>query len=382
MSTTSDAHPAMDMLAVRLHGARDMRPARVRLPGPPGRGEALIAVRAVGVCGSDLHTYQDGRIGDTTVERPAILGHEFAGRVLAVGEEAVSGLDEPLRVGQRVAVDPEVPCRHCEMCERGDPNLCPNHSFYGLYPTDGALQERMIVDARSCFPVPDAMSDAAAVMLEPLGVAIHALDLGRLRVADSVAVLGCGPIGLLILRLAVLAGARPVYAFDRFPWRVEMARALGATEAWVVPTTDGVAKVAEVTGGRGVDVAFEAAWADASVQQAADMARNGGRVVLVGIPGDDELRLQHSTARRKGLTIRLSRRMKHTYPRALRLAGKGGRQVDLDALVSHRFPLERTPEAFALNAAYAEGVHKILVEVEEGTGASAQDAASRGEGAT
>ncbi len=364
MNTTTRApEVGADMLSVHLHGARDLRTTRVGGPGAPGAGEVLLAIRAVGVCGSDLHTYQDGRIGDTTVERPAILGHEFAGMVMAVGEGAVGGHDGPLRPGQRVAVDPEVPCRHCEMCERGDPNLCPNHSFYGLYPTDGALQERMIVDARSCFPVPDAMSDAAAVMLEPLGVAIHACDLGKLRVADSVAVLGCGPIGLLILRLAVLAGARPVYAFDRFPWRVEMARAWGATDAWVVPGTDAVAKVAEVTEGRGVDVAFEAAWADASVQQASDMARNGGRVVLVGIPGDDELRLRHSTARRKGLTIRLSRRMKHTYPRALRLAGKGGRQVDLDALISHRFPLEQAADAFALNAAYEQGVHKVLIEV-------------------
>lgn len=352
-----------DMLAVRLHGARDVRAERLHRPGAPGRGEALLAVRAVGVCGSDLHTYEDGRIGDTVVGQPAILGHEFAGEVVAVGEGAVDGFDEPLHVGQRVAVDPEVPCRHCEMCERGDPNLCPNHSFYGLFPTDGALREQMLVDARSCFPVPDAMSDAAAVLLEPLGVALHALDLGHVRVADSVAVLGCGPIGLLILRLAVLAGARPVYAFDRFPWRAEMARAWGATEAWVVPSTDGVAKVAEVTDGRGVDVAFEAAWADDSVQQAADMARSGGRLVLVGIPGHDELRLQHSTARRKGLSMMMARRMKLTYPRALKLAGAGGRQVDLDALVSHRFPLERAAEAFALNASYAQGVHKVLVEV-------------------
>jgi L-iditol 2-dehydrogenase len=218
----------------------------------------------------------------------------------------------------------------------------------------------MIVRARNCFPIPDNISDGAGTLLETLGVAIHAVDLGKLRVADSVAVIGCGPVGLLIVQLAKLAGAAPVYAFDKFDWRVEMAQQLGA-QAWNVDHADALAVIRQVTGKRGADVVFEAAWADDSVQLAAEMVRVGGRVVLVGIPGDDRLLMQHSTARRKGLTIMMARRMKHTYPRAIRLAESG--MVRLDDLISHHFTLEETPAAFAINARYESGVQKIIIDL-------------------
>jgi L-iditol 2-dehydrogenase len=246
------------------------------------------------------------------------------------------------------------------MCEQGHPNLCPHHTFYGLYPTDGALQECMIVNARNCFPIPESISDGAGTLLETLGVAIHACDLGKLKVANSVAVVGCGPVGLLILQLAKLAGAAPVYAFDKLSWRAEKARQLGA-EAWNVDEADPIEVIKKETSGRGVDVAFEVAWADESVQLAAEMARMGGRLVLVGIPGDDRLTMQHSTARRKGLTIMMARRMKHTYPRAIQLATSG--MVKLDDLISHHFPLDETPAAFETNAGYAADVHKIIIDV-------------------
>ncbi len=350
------------MLAARLYGAKDLRVEAVPPQREPRAGEVLIRVKAVGVCGSDLHSYADARIGDTAVQSPLILGHEFGGVVEALGADALDGLDKPLRVGQRVAVDPATPCWRCEMCEAGHPNLCRRLHFCGLYPDDGALQEYMIVQARTCFPVPDEVTDAGMALLEPLGVAIHAVDLGRIKVAQSVAILGCGPIGLLILRLARLSGADPIYAFDCFPWRVEKAKAWGASDAWTLET-DPVARIRDLTKGRGVDLVFEAAWADHSVAQAAEMARLGGRVVLVGIPSDDVLTMKHSTARRKGLTILLSRRMKHTYPRAIHLATAQPDRVALDDLISHRFPLIQAPDAFALNLAYADSVLKIIIDV-------------------
>ncbi len=352
------------MLAARLYGPRDIRLDDVPEPPPPGPGEALIEVTVVGVCGSDLHTYADGRIGDTMVQSPVVLGHEFAGRVLAVGPEAISGFHQPLLVGERVAVEPTVSCWRCEMCEIGDPNLCPNQYFYGLWPHDGALQQRMIVQARNCFPIPDSLSDEAAALLEPMGVALHAVDLGKVRVARSAVVLGCGPIGLLTLKVARLAGADPVYAFDCFPWRVEKARAWGATDAWTLDAGDPATRIAGLTNGRGVDVAFEAAWADQSIQQAFDMARLGGRVVLIGIPGEDRFEARHSVARRKGLTILMARRMKHVYGRAIHLAAADPPAVDLESLVSHRLPLREAGRAFELNASYVEGVHKVIVAVQ------------------
>lgn len=350
------------MLAARLYGARDIRIDEVTPPGEPAKGEIRLRVRAVGICGSDLHTYADGRIGSTAVESPLVLGHEFGGDIVAVGADALDGNGEPLRVGQRVAVDPATPCWHCEYCDAGHPNLCRRLHFCGLWPDDGALCEEMIVSARSCFPIPDSISDAGAALLEPLGVALHAIDLAKLQVARSVAVLGCGPIGLLIIRLARLSGADPIYAFDCYPWRVEKAKALGATDGFTLDDNP-VERIQALTGGRGVDVSIEAAWADHSIGQAAEMAKLGGRLVLVGIPSDDEIRMKHSTARRKGLTIMMARRMKHTYPRAIHLVTQQPDGVDLEGIISHRFPLAQSDEAFAMNAAYAEGVHKIVVDV-------------------
>lgn len=348
------------MKAVKLYAAHDLRLEDIDDPPAPQIGDVLLRVRAVGICGSDLHMYEDGRIGDTSYDSPLVLGHEFMGEILEIGQDVLDSNHQPLRIGQRVAVDPSTPCYRCEMCEQGHPNLCPNHTFYGVYPTDGALQECMIVHARNCFPIPDDISDGAGTLLETLGVAIHAVNLAKIKVANTVAVIGCGPVGLLILRLAQLAGAAEVYAFDKFSWRVSKARDMGAV-AWNVDEVNALSVLQEATAGRGADIVFEAAWADESIQLAAEMVRVGGRLVLVGIPGDDQLRMQHSIARRKGLTIMMARRMKHTYPRAIELAKSG--KVDLDNLISHHFPLQETAAAFAKNAAYEEGVHKIIIDI-------------------
>lgn len=351
------------MLAARLHGPADLRIERLPHPGLPGPGQVLLRVSAVGVCGSDLHTFRHARIGDTRVESPLILGHEFAGVVEQVGPGAEDGCFRPLRPAARVAVDPAQPCGRCTLCERGHPNLCENLRFVGLWPDQGAMCQWMHVPARCCFPIPDRLDDADAVMLEPLGVAIHALDLARMRVGQQVAVLGAGPIGLCLLQLARLAGAAAVYVTDRFDWRLAMAQRLGATAVWNCRATDPVAAIHQATGGRGVEVAFEAAWCDQSLNQAAEMLAMGGRLMVVGISDDDRMVLCHSVARRKGLSILMVRRMKHTYPRALVLAEQG--KVELRRLVTHRFPLARAAEAFRVAADYRDGVVKALIQIQE-----------------
>lgn len=312
------------MLAARLHGPRDVRLEEVPAPET---GEVLVRVTATGICGSDLHTYLDGRIGDTRLEAPLILGHEFAG-VRA-------------DTGQRVAIDPAQPCHRCDLCEAGHPNLCRRLHFCGLFPDNGSLAEFIRVPASTCFPVPDSIDDVSAAMLEPLGVALHATDLARIRVGDRVAILGAGPIGLLLAQTAKLAGAE-IYMHDPRPWRMEFARRYGAEK---LPAE--------------VDVCFEAAWGAEAIERTMELTRPGGRVVLVGIPSEDRCVFKHSTARRKGLTVVFSRRMKHTYPRAIRLAASG--RVDLKTFVTHRFPLRQAAEAFALNAAYADNVLKAVI---------------------
>ena len=318
------------MLAARLHGPRDLRLERVAVPGRPGAGDVLIRVTATGICGSDLHTYLDGRIGDTVLRAPTVLGHEFAGVRMDNGE--------------RVAVDPAQPCHHCDLCERGHPNLCRRLHFCGLYPDDGSLREYMHVPARCCFPVPDALDDEEALMLEPLGVALHATDLAKIRVGDRVAILGAGAIGLLLLQTVRLAGAGEVFTTDPLPWRMKLAEKLGGKP---------LPKNAEV------DIAIEAAWGGDAIGQAVELVRFGGRVVLVGIPAGDECSFRHSPARRKGLTVVFSRRMKHTYPRAIRLVEAGA--VNVKRLITHQFPLTKAKEAFEIAANYKDQVIKAVI---------------------
>src|SRR5689334_7925102 len=327
------------MKSVRLHGTGNLQTHDESVP-VAGEGEKLVRVKAVGVCGSDLHWFSEGEIGDAKLEHPLVLGHEFAG----VTEN-----------GQRVAVDPAIPCGHCEFCEHGNPNLCSSLIFAGHGKTDGALQEWLAWNKKSLFLIPDSISDADGALLEPLGIAIHAVDLGKLKAGMSVGVFGCGPIGLLIIQMAKLSGAANIVATDKLAHRVDAAKRFGANETFWVGEKSWLA----TTHGRGVDVAFNAAGSQGAVDNAFEAVLPGGKVVLVGIPDDDRTSFSASTARRKGLTIKLVRRMKHTYPRAIELVSKG--LVDVRSLVTHRFPLEQAVEAFRV-AQRREGL-KIIIDV-------------------
>jgi L-iditol 2-dehydrogenase len=250
------------------------------------------------------------------------------------------------------------------MCLRGDTHICRALHFCGLAPDDGCFRERLVAPARSCFILPPEIDDEGGALLEPLGVAMHAVDICRIKGGDTVALYGAGPIGLLILQLARNAGAQPVYVVEPLPWRLSLASRFGGIP--VDASVDPAQFILEKTGGRGVDVAVEAAWADASVQNAVGSAAPGGRVVLVGIPGEDRLSLDHSTARRKELSLFFSRRMKNTYPAAIRLVLE--KRVDLQGVITHRFPLAGLPAAFALNARYGDGVVKVMITGEERRG--------------
>jgi L-iditol 2-dehydrogenase len=340
--------------AAFLYGPRDIRVEEIpdQRPGP---GELLLAVTAVGICGSDLHTYLNGEIGGVAAEQPLILGHEAAGTVLEIGP----GAESAFHVGQAVAIDPGLPCYHCERCLDGEPNLCLHLQFLGLYPRHGALRERMVHPASATVPLPDGIDPLAGALLEPLGVALHANQLARIGVGDDVLVIGCGAIGLLLIRLARLAGARRIVASDQHAWRLDLARAYGADLVVDAGQTDVVAAVREATNGRGVDVALESAWVRDTAEQCVEAARNGGRVIVVGIPSEDSMTVRASTARRKGLTIKMSRRMKHTYGPSIKLVAGGA--VDVASLASHRFSLDQTKEALETAAHYRHGVVRAMV---------------------
>jgi L-iditol 2-dehydrogenase len=333
------------MKVVRLHAIGQLGLHEEPIP-VPGEGEVLVRVRAVGVCGSDLHWFGEGGIGDALLEKPLVLGHEFAG-------EIVSGA----QAGRRVAVDPAIACGKCEFCQQGNPNFCEHLRFAGHGQEDGALREYVAWPENFLYPLPDNLSMADGAMLEPLGVALHAVNLGKVRPGMSVGVYGCGPIGLLIVQLARLCGATQVIATDRLPHRLEMACGLGA-EVGILESQGGEAEeVLAETGKHGVHVAFEAAGENRAVETAIETTCSGGQVVLVGIPADDRTSFNASTARRKGLTIKLCRRMKLTYPRAIDLVAKG--YVDVRSLVTATYGLEQAEQAF-LAANQRQGI-KIMI---------------------
>lgn len=331
------------MKSIRLHGTGDLRSHEEPAP-VAGVGETLVHIKSVGVCGSDLHWFSQGSIGDAKLERPLILGHEFAGET---------------EDGQRVAIDPAIPCGHCEFCERGHPNLCSSMIFAGHGDQDGALREFMAWKNTSLFPIPDSLSFEDGAMLEPLGVAIHSVDLAHLKAGMTVGVFGCGPIGLLIIQMAKLSGAANIIATDKLPHRAEAAKAFGADHVFLAGDNSQLSMIRAATNGRGVDIAFEAAGAQETVDESVAAVVSGGKVILVGIPDGDETSFSASVARRKGLTIKIARRMKHTYPRAIELVTKG--LVDVRSMVTHRFPLAQAHEAFCA-AERREGL-KIMIEV-------------------
>ncbi len=332
------------MRAAMLHGVRDLRIERAPKP-ERAPDEVLLRVRAVGVCGSDLHYYLEGAIGATKSAEPFILGHEFAAEVVEGGD---------LPPGTLVAVDPSRPCGACEWCAAGHPNLCPNVEFAGVPPYQGALAEYITARPDELVALPEGFDAATAALLEPLGIAIHALDLARLKPMESVAVLGAGPIGLLIMQVARWCGAGQLSVIEPLEYRRKLAVKLGADAAFA-----SWEELKAATGGRGVDVVLEATTSPLGPQHAAETVRIGGRLVLVGIPEGDQFTLNASLVRRKGLSIKLSRRMGHVYSRAVQMVERG--QVDLAALATHRFGLEGTPEAFALHADYQDGVIKSVV---------------------
>jgi L-iditol 2-dehydrogenase len=331
---------------LRLHGVQDLRLHDEPKPTPCG-DETLLRVTAVGVCGSDLHWFSETGIGDAKLTKPLVLGHEFTGVI-----------EGSKRRGERVAADPAINCGECEFCLEGNPNLCDSLIFAGHGTTDGSSCEYITWPTRFLYPIPDTLSDADGAMLEPLGVAIHAVDLGKLKPAMTVGVFGCGPIGLLILQVARAAGAARIIATDKLPHRLEAAKAMGATDVFQAADGQENAEIWSATDQHGVDVAFEAAGENAAVETSIAMTKKGGRVVLSGIPSDDRTAFTASTARRKGLTIKLVRRMKHTYPRAIRLVERG--LVDVRSLVTHRFPLEESAKAYSV-ALRREGL-KVIIE--------------------
>jgi L-iditol 2-dehydrogenase len=308
----------------------------------PPASTTRLHVTAVGLCGSDLHWFEDGVIGADRVHDPLVLGHEFVGVVS----------DGP-RAGGRVAVDPHIPCGSCEVCGRGDGHLCPTGRFAGYPGTDGALRTELDWPDLLLHPLPNAVDDDRAVLLEPLGIALHAIDLSGAQSGQRAGVFGCGPIGLVLVRSLAATRITVAVATDRREHRLAAAQASGAEATRLVD--GGTATPADPT----VDVAFEVSGEDAALEDAMRAVRPGGTVVLVGIPAGRITSLVAELGRRKELTLVFCRRMRGSdLPRAIELVADG--QVELAGLVTDRYPLSEAPQAFE-RLATRDGL-KVIVQ--------------------
>ncbi|MHB1457830.1 MAG: NAD(P)-dependent alcohol dehydrogenase [Armatimonadota bacterium] len=341
------------MLAAKLYAPNDIRLEEIAKPSP-GPGQALLKITEVGVCASDVHWYNEGRIGETVMTDPLILGHEFAAIVAEVGD-GVSNV----KPGDRVAVEPAMHCGKCDMCLEGRYNICRKVLFCGTPPTNGALCEYLAWPASLLAPVPDSVSMGEAAMLEPMAIGVHAVNLVHDIKGKTIGVLGVGAVGLSILQAAKVAGCGELIATDLLPMRLDVARKLGASKTFDAGRPDIVEAVRDATNGRGLDVVFEAAGVNDAVRVATEIVRPGGLLVAGGIPDNNIMTVEASIVRRKELTIQLLRRSNNTLHDAIKLLAEG--KVDVDSYITHRFPL--TEVEAALKTARDDKANSIRVLV-------------------
>lgn len=323
-------------------GRIELRDAPEPQPGPR---EAVVRIEAVGVCGSDTAYYTHGRIGDWIVDGPLILGHEVAGQVTAIGSEVTR-----VAVGDRVAIEPGRPCRDCADCTAGNYHLCARLEFLATPPYDGALVQRLAMDERNLFVIPDSMSFEEAALCEPLSVGIWACRRAALQPGDRVLVSGAGPVGILAAQVARTLGASSVTVTDVSEFRLQKARELGFD-------VEVSGSVPEGAGHEHFDVLLECSGAPGVLAQGLWRLRNGGRAAMVGMPKQD-VTLPLSRLNVKEISIALVNRYAHTWPTAIALVASG--RVDVASIVTHRFGLEATEEAITLASRVPDSLKAVI----------------------
>lgn len=323
-------------------------------PRDPGAGEVTVRMRAVGICGSDMHYYLEGGCAGYEALYPSVLGHEPAGEVIAVGPGVTA-----LKPGARVAVEPALTCGHCEFCRAGRHNLCETVQFMGGRQLPGLMREFATIPAGNATPLPDGMSFAVATVIEPLAVILHVLELTRLEAGETVVVMGAGPIGLLATAVAHLRGAGRVITADKVPHRLALARELGADNVVDITGESVVEAALDLTGGRGAHLVLDAAGKPESLNFGFRAARAGGRVALIGIPSESPVPTDLYAALDKELTLHTIKRSNHNDHEAIQLIESG--KIPAARLVTHTFPLECSDRAFDTVGAYADGVAKAVV---------------------
>ncbi|MDD4148153.1 MAG: NAD(P)-dependent alcohol dehydrogenase [Candidatus Cloacimonetes bacterium] len=308
-----------------------------------GIDEVLVKMEAIGICGSDLHYYSNGKIGNFIVDFPFILGHECAGTIVKAGEKV-----KHLEVGDRVALEPGVPCGKCELCLSGQYNLCPDVKFFATPPYHGCLQNYVKHQASFAFKLPDNVSSVEGALVEPLAIGINAVQTGGVKLGDSVVIFGAGCIGLVSLLSSKASGATQVIVVDVIDKRLEVAKGMGATII-NAKNIDAVAEILRLTGGKGARVVIDCAGNNITIPQTVKVAKAGGNVVWVGMGIDEINGMPLGPLSTKELTIKSIFRYKNLYPTTIAAIADG--KIDISGIVSNKFRFEDTPSA------YAESLH-------------------------
>ncbi|MCK4629635.1 MAG: alcohol dehydrogenase catalytic domain-containing protein [Sedimentisphaerales bacterium] len=343
------------MKAMFLTDLRKMELRDVPEPVIEKDDQVLIKIERVGVCGSDVHYYETGRIGSQVVEYPYLVGHECSATVIEAGSAVTR-----VRQGDQVAVEPAMPCHHCEQCRVGRENTCYNLGFLGTPgQADGCLCEYLVMPEECLFPLNGRISLDQAALCEPLSIGLYSAKQANLAENAEIAILGSGPIGLTVLASALAQGIKNVYMTDKINPRLEAARQIGA--AWVgnPDSEDVVAGILEQRP-LGLDAVFECAGEQETIDQALNLLKPGGKIILVGIPRIDRISFRIDLLRRREVTIINIRRQNNCVQPAIDLIASG--KINIGHFITHRFPLEQSQEAFELVAGYRDGVIKAMID--------------------
>lgn len=324
----------------------------------PKDDEVLVKLEYVGICGSDLHYYETGAIGDYVVNPPFVLGHEPGGTVVEVGKNV-----KHLKVGDRVALEPGKTCGHCEFCKTGRYNLCPDVVFFATPPVDGVFQEYVAHEADLCFKLPDNVSTLEGALIEPLAVGFHAAIQGEAHLGQRAVVMGAGCIGLVSMMALKARGVSEVYVVDIMEKRLEKALEMGATEVINGAKENVLERVKQLTDGAGVDLVIETAGTEITTRQAIHMAKKGSNIVLVGYSKSGEMTLPMSLALDKELTFKTVFRYRHIYPMAIDAVAAG--KVNLKGIVTDIFGLDEAQKAMDYSVNNKADIVKAVIRITE-----------------
>lgn len=324
----------------------------------PKDDEVLVKLEYVGICGSDMHYYETGAIGDYVVKPPFVLGHEPGGTVVEVGKNV-----KHLKVGDRVALEPGKTCGHCEFCREGKYNLCPDVVFFATPPVDGVFQEYVAHEADLCFKLPDSVSTLEGALIEPLAVGFHAANQGGAHAGQTAVVMGAGCIGLVSMMALKAEGVSRVYVVDVMDKRLDKALELGADGVINGKNEDAIEAVRRLTDGKGCDLVVETAGTEITTRQATHMTKKGATIVLVGYSKTGEMTLPMSLALDKELTFKTVFRYRHIYPMAIDAVASG--KVNLKGLVTDIFEFDDIQNAMDRSVADKANIVKAVVKIEK-----------------